>query len=53
MITGTWQFSAEEQTRQGKIDWQGPINGEGYAALVEALDQGWQEVGRAITLALK
>ena len=52
-ITGTWQFSAEKQTRQGKIDWQGTINGEGYAALVEALDQGWQDVGQAIAQALK
>ncbi|WP_290536448.1 MULTISPECIES: ABC-type transport auxiliary lipoprotein family protein [Alcanivorax] len=53
MITGTWQFRAEEQTRQGNIDWQGPINGEGYAALVEALDQGWQETAQTITQALK
>lgn len=53
MIAGTWQFTTEEQTRQGKIDWQGPINGEGYAALVEALDQGWQETGLTIIQALK
>ena len=53
MIAGTWQFSAEEQTRQGKIDWQGPIKGKGYAALVQALDRGWQETAQTITQALK
>lgn len=52
-ITGTWQFTAEEQTRQGNIDWQGPIKGEGYAALVQALDRGWQETAQTITQALK
>ena len=53
MISGTWQFTSEEQNRQGHIDWQGPINGEGYAALVEALDRGWQESTQSITQALK
>lgn len=53
MITGTWQFTSEEQNRQGNIDWQGPINGEGYAALVEALDHGWQETGQSISQTLK
>jgi len=53
MISGTWQFTSEEQNRQGHIDWQGPINGEGYAALVEALDRGWQESTQTITQALK
>lgn len=53
MISGTWQFTTEAQTRQGSIDWQGPINGEGYSALVEALDQGWQETAQTISQALK
>ncbi|MED5389959.1 MAG: PqiC family protein [Pseudomonadota bacterium] len=53
MITGTWQFTAHEQTRQGTIEWQGAINGEGYAALVEALDRGWQETGQRLRHALK
>ena len=53
MITGTWQFTHEEQVQRGTIEWQGPIGGEGYAALVKALDQGWQEVGQSITQALK
>ena len=52
-ITGTWQFTSDAQSRKGPIEWQGPINGEGYAPLVEALDQGWQDVGQAITKALK
>ena len=53
MISGTWQFTTEAQTRQGSIDWQGPIQGEGYAALVKALDNGWQETAQTISQALK
>ncbi|MGJ3257663.1 MAG: PqiC family protein [Alcanivorax sp.] len=53
MITGTWQFTNAGQSQRGTIEWQGPIQGQGYAALVEALDQGWQETGQSITQALK
>lgn len=45
VITGVWQFAGGAQ---GKIHWQGALSEAGYAGLVRALDQGWQQVGGQI-----
>ncbi|MDX1757493.1 MAG: ABC-type transport auxiliary lipoprotein family protein [Marinobacter sp.] len=53
IIRGVWQYNAGGAvTRTGQIDWQGPLTGDGYAGLVETLDQGWQDVAHRITAAL-
>ncbi|SFM33160.1 PqiC family protein [Marinobacter zhejiangensis] len=53
IIQGVWQFSeAGKTSQQGKIDWQAPVPADGYAALVETLDQGWQDTARNIVSAL-
>ena len=45
VLHGSWHYSSRHgQPRQGNFEWQGTIPGDGYGALVETLDRGWQHV---------
>ncbi|MDX1458565.1 MAG: ABC-type transport auxiliary lipoprotein family protein [Marinobacter sp.] len=54
VIYGVWQYStAEGVVKQGNMDGQAPIATDGYAALVEALDLGVQDIGSRIASSLR
>ena len=53
VISGDWEYQQGENRQQGEIQWQTPLEQDGYAALVKALDQGWQDTAQSILQALK
>lgn len=55
-IQGIWEFNDRDREAamlQGQINWQSPLPGDGYAALVETLDLGWTEVVSQIAQTLR